>query len=151
MKDFDAERRSWSVADRTFILGGETFVARERLRPETLAEFEAETVLLPDEERTLHRLLAATDQAFLAMVEGGDDESAGSARTRYLALRADPEAPVDLDLLGEVTRWLFEQHTGRPTEPSSPSGTGRDGTSTTSTGTSSPQAEPEPTASLSVS
>lgn len=44
MKDFDAvrnERPRRTVEERTFRLGGETFVARDRFRPEAIAPLEA--------------------------------------------------------------------------------------------------------------
>lgn len=156
MKSFDDDLRTWAVEDRTFVLGGETFVARTEIRPEVLADFEDETIRVPEDERSLKRVLAANDKALLGMIEGGDEvdgdgaPAEGSARAKYLALRARTEDPVGLDRIAKVTEWLFEQHTNRPTGPSSPSGPGRDGTGTTSTGTSS-QSEPlvAPTPSLS--
>jgi hypothetical protein len=151
VKTFDDDRRSWSVEDRTFVLGGETFVARAEIRPEVLADFEDETIRVPEEERSLKLVLAANDKAFLAMVEGGDDLSAGSARERYLALRQRIDEPLDLDRIAAATAWLFERHSGRPTVPSLPSGDGRGGTGTTSTGTSSPPEVEAQTLSLSAS
>lgn len=147
-RDFDSERRTWNQDERTFTIGGETFVGRENIRPDVIADFEDVTVNSGTGERaSLRELIAATDRAILEMIEGGDDEADGSARTRYLALRADPSGLVSLDQLSGVAQWLVEQHTNRPTEPSPSSGNGRDGTGTTSTVTSSPPVAPELAAS----
>lgn len=183
-KNFDADRRSWSEESRTFTLGGETFVGRENIRPDVIADFEDVTVRRDGgaSGSTLRELIAATDRAILAMIEGGDlvelvpgpevpdpawvfDEEnpdavppmvpgpeveiakPGSARFRYLGLRADPAGTINLDQLTDVARWLVENHTNRPTEPSSPSGNGHGGTGTTLTATSSSPGVPAPTGS----
>lgn len=71
MKNFDEERRAWSQEGRTFQLGGAVFVAREHIRPEVLAAFEDATTR--KEGRTLAELIQASDNAFLTMIEGGED------------------------------------------------------------------------------
>lgn len=156
-RDFDAERRSWNVDDRTFVLGGRTFVARENIRPDVIADFEDVTVARNGTDVSLRDLVAATDRAILEMLEGGDavggdgEPVPDSPRAWYLQLRADPSGLVNLDQLSGVAKWLVEQHTNRPTVPSPPSGNGRDGTGTTSTAISSSPVAAAPTGSPSES
>lgn len=135
MKDFDSERRRWAAEDRTFKLGGETFVARETVMPETLALYEDR--LDSEGGQSLRNLIETTDVVLLLMIEGGDDLSETGAGGRYQRVRANDDDPVDLDTLAKVVEWIFEVHANRPTSPPGDSLSGPGGTGTTSTGISS--------------
>lgn len=172
-RDFDQQRlerrHSWSQEARTFVLGGHTFVGRASVRPEVLAEYHDR---VQADEAGLSHVIAATDDALLAMIEGGNDvqEQPGppvpdplnegalvpgppvlvpipdSPRARYLALRARTDDPIDLDILAEIVKWLVEVQGGRPTQPSADSLNGHASTGTSSTDTSSPPPVLAPTA-----
>lgn len=141
-RDFDADRRHWAPEDRTFLLGGEEFTARENVRPEVLALYEDRV----RGDRTLGDIIAVSDECILLMIEGGDavdregQPVPGSARARYLELRAREEDPIDLDTLAKITEWMFEVYAVRPTQPAAASSNGAGNTGTSSTVSSSPPA-----------
>lgn len=53
---------------------------------------------------------------------------------RFAARMNSAVEPITLDQAFKVWTWLVEQYSGRPTQPSSPSANGHDGTGTSSTG-----------------
>lgn len=140
MKNFDTEReeRKLSEEERTFVLGGETFVAKASVRPEALSQWDGIT-----QEMSVSQILEATDATVLALIENRDD-----AHNRYTAIRARDEDPIAVDDLVEVGKWLVEVQTGRPTEPQSGSTASPPTPGTTSTvESSSPETPKEPVAS----
>jgi hypothetical protein len=135
VKDFDTDRkaRSIPVEDRTFILGGETFIGRESVRPEALTKWDGIT-----DEMAVGEVLQATDDTILALIEDTDDGHA-----RYLALRQREDDPISVPDLVEVGTWLVEVQTGRPTEPPTASTDSPSTPGTTSTGEHSSPDTPE--------
>lgn len=109
MKNFDTDRktREIPVEERTFQLGGETFVARSSVRPEALTKWDSIS-----DDMNVTDVLKATDDTILALIEDGDN-----AHERYTALRAREDDPLTVPDLVEVGTWLVEVQTGRPTEP----------------------------------
>jgi hypothetical protein len=109
VKNFDTERkaREIPVEERTFVLGGETFIGRSSVRPEALTKWDGIT-----EDMSVGDVLQATDDTILALIEDTDD-----AHARYLALRQKEEDPLTVPDLVAVGTWLVEVQTGRPTEP----------------------------------
>lgn len=108
MKNFDTERkaREIPVEERTFVLGGETFIGRSSVRPEVLTKWDG-----IGDDMPITEVLKATDDTILALIE--DD----GAHARYLALRAKEDDPLTVPDLVAVGMWLVEVQTGRPTEP----------------------------------
>lgn len=112
MKNFDTERkaRSIPVEERTFTLGGDTFIARDSVRPEALTKWDG-----IDGNMEIGDVLEATDATIIALIEDTDN-----GHERYLALRAREDDPLTVPDLVAVGTWLVEVQTGRPTE--SPTG-----------------------------
>lgn len=122
MKNFDESRQARRRTDeqRSFTIGGETFMLKHGVRPEALAVFDTIT-----EDSSIIDTMGAWDTLFRELVEDTDD-----AHARYQRLRDDATDPLDLDDLQELVEWMMEQVTGRPT--GSPSGS-TDGRATTGT------------------
>lgn len=151
MKNFDEYREKRAlvgVEERSFQVGGETFVRRPAVRPEAVNPWEG---IAPgmDQDEVLERI----DLTVLALVEGGAKDE---AHKRWIALRKRETDPVTLqDLVGlrdpdtgdeiqpGIVPWLIEEMAGRPTRPSSSSSNGAATTETTSTDASSSPATPE--------
>lgn len=130
MKDFDTERRERQAAheeamgDRSFVVGGETFVYRGSSSYTVLGQ------IGNDEEMSPTELIGIMEQALLKMIEPGQEE-------RFLAaIRSDTD-PLTFGDLTALVRWLTEQQTERPTQAPSPSTSGDVATSTSSTEDSS--------------
>lgn len=105
MKDFDTKRKERSDRDRSFQIGGETFVRRTGLRPEVLLPWEK-----IGEDTPASEVLETIDLLVTDFIEPGDD-----AVARYQALRARDDDPVTLEDLQELVEWLVSEQTGRPT------------------------------------
>ena len=105
MKNFDEKRKARMERDRTFQIGGETFVMRVGLRPEVLIPWEQLT-----EETSATEVLNILDSIVLDFLEPHED-----AHQRYLDLRQRTEDPVTLTDLQELVEWLIAEQTGRPT------------------------------------
>lgn len=107
MKDFDQGRkaRKKTREERTFVLHGETFVARNALHPDVLSEYDG-----IDENDNASVILATIDNMIVEMIEPDDD-----AAVRYTAIRVDREDPVTLEDLMDLVKWVIEVQTGRPT------------------------------------
>lgn len=149
------ERAQVPPEDRSFVIGGETFVYRTSVAPERFKKWSmmvgGEYVLKDERGRPIldeHRQPVSTltedealviyDETILAFLEPGQEE-------KWKAVRAaDAANPLNLEDIKAVMRWLFDQQTGRPTgRPSgSSSGSATVGTGTTSTGESDSPAEP---------
>ncbi len=154
MKDFDLERKTRDEEgrdDRTFRLGGETFVVKAAIRPEALTEYEN---LTGDASAT--DTLAIIDRLIQAFIEPGDlvdnpyiDEQheddgqpaqIGERHLAYRQVRAVDDNPIGLPDLEALVEWLIETQTQRPTGPPSSSGASRRGTRNGSTEGSSSRA-----------
>lgn len=127
MKDFDQVREERRQADRSFKIGGETFVRKVGVRPEVLAEYEK-----LEETTAATETLELIDGIVVDLIEDAD-----GGHDRYRALRQREEDPLSLADMQEMVQWLVEEETGRPTQPPSPSTRGPGGTVTTLTGDSS--------------
>jgi len=129
VKNFDTQRseRNRSVEERTFQLGGETFVCRAGIKPEVLVPYED-----LDGSQTASETLAVIDQMIVDCLETHDD-----APARYRALRDRQDDPITLDDLTEVAKWMIETAVGRPTQQPVESSPSRDPNVTISTGASS--------------
>lgn len=125
MKDFDTERAARPTLDeeeRTFKLGGETFVIRPQVRPDVLTPVAG----IGTDGAPPGVVLAILDEFLTEILEGDGPE-------RYMTLRARETDILTFQDLDDVSAWAMEVVTGRPTERSSPS-TGSPGpTGTTST------------------
>ncbi len=106
-KNFDIGRkaRAKTEEDRTFILGGETFVAKDGVHPSALAAYDRIT-----EAAGVMETLSTVDDLILAMVEDRDN-----AHARYRVVRDNTEDVVSVEDLLELVKWLVELQTGRPT------------------------------------
>lgn len=109
MKNFDTERQAREIPaeERTFVLGGETFIGRSSVRPEALTKWDGIGDDMPVTE-----VLKATDDTILALIEDTDN-----AHERYRALRQKEDDPLTIPDLVAVGTWLVEVQTGRPTDP----------------------------------
>lgn len=106
-KNFDIgrEARKKTEDERTFILGGETFVAKDGVHPSALAAYDAIT-----EAAGVMATLATVDDLILAMIEDRDN-----AHARYRVIRDNTENVISVEDLLELVKWLVELQTGRPT------------------------------------
>lgn len=148
------ERSQKPVEERTFTIGGETFVARASVAPEAFARWSmmtaGEFVLRdgqgkpildgkgePISTLTEEEALKVYDETVLAFLDPGQEEKWAAVRD------IDAEIPLNLEDVKAVIRWLFEQQSARPTgQPSgSSSGSATAATGTPSTDASSSQAE----------
>jgi len=59
-------------------------------------------------------------------------DPADGGHERWAELRAREESPVTIGQLNSILTWLMEEQTGRPTEPPSPSASGRGRTAASS-------------------
>lgn len=129
MKDFDAarEERNDPAVDRTFRIGGELFEYRSSVRPEDLVAYDELTLSTPAGE-----VLRVADETIKVFLKDDDN------RERWDALRARTEDPITGRDINDLTVWLIQMQTGRPTPAPSPSGDGRAPNGTPSTENSSP-------------
>lgn len=138
MKNFDEARKEREQRDRSFQIGGEDFTYRPAVAPEAILRWSQMTGGEMADELTEEQALAIFDETVVAFLEPGQEEQWAKVR--------DPEAahPLNISDLRELVSWLFEEQTGRPTEPPSDSSDGPEspGTGTRSTGGSPLQAVP---------
>lgn len=155
VKDFDVlrEQRIGTPESRTFVIVGEQFVAKASVKPEMLTKYE--NVSTADSSTDT---MATIDELVLSMIEPGDGDwvddprvdpasvpegeqirKVGTDHARYLRLRAveNGENVLSIGDLREITEWLVERQTGRPTGLRSSSLHGREGTGDGSTARSS--------------
>ena len=123
LRDFDQE---FVAEDLEFKIGGESF-KMAYVRPEVLAAWEDEDV--PEKSADA---LVSTDTRIKMFLEPSN-----GAAERWDALRAREENPVTMGQLNAVLLWMVEVQSGRPTEPPSPSASGRGRTERSSKGESS--------------
>ena len=147
--DFDVARKQRATRDardrakRTFRIGGETFTWAPSARPEALTvlttirpgvrDAEGNYVLDADGEPVdrgtpLHESVEIIDGIIEDLIEPDND-----AHTRWHELRTRKVDPITLEDMQELVQWLIVQVANRtPTQPSSPSTTGRGRNATTS-------------------
>lgn len=135
MKNFDEKRKIRADRDRSFTIGGESFVIKSGLRPEVMLPWES-----IGETTAASEVLVTIDQLVHEMIEPADD-----AHARYDALRQRDEDPVTLEDLQELIEWLIAEQTGRPTGQPSGSTPSAVTTPTGSTESSSSPAAEEST------
>ena len=109
MKDFD-EGRIAPASDRTFRIGGETFVRKATVRPEALLGWDGIT---PESKST--ETLKVVDQLISDFV---------TEPAKWRELRQREEDPVSLQDMMKIVEWLIAGVTGFPTTAPSPSGPG---------------------------
>lgn len=128
MKNFDVERkhRHTPVEDRTFVLGGETFVAKEDVHPSVLVAFDR------IDGANFETLFEVIDGMIVDLIEPDNDSA-----DRYRRIRENTDDPITIETMTSVSNWLVEVMTGRPTGQPSGSAPGRPQTGTPSTGVSS--------------
>lgn len=128
MKNFDTARnqRKRTKDERTFIIGGEEFVARDGVHPDVLAQYDE-----INQDTTAIRTLEIIDNIIISFLEGDH-----SSEERYRAVRGKREDPITVEDLEDLVKWLMETQTSRPTGRPGDSSPGPDGITTTSTGIS---------------
>lgn len=111
MKNFDTSRkaRKRTHEERTFVLGGEEFVAKASLHPSAMAGYDS-----IDEDTKVNDVLDIVDELILESIEDTDN-----AHARYRVVRENRDDPVTVEDLTDLTKWLVEIQTGRPTGPPS--------------------------------
>jgi hypothetical protein len=130
------ERAQRPEEERTFVIGGETFVYRPSVPPEGYKRWSAMTggefilrdaqgkpVLDPASNTPISTLteddaLAILDETVISFLEPQYEEAWRRVRA------ADAPNPLTLDDIRALIRWLFEEQTGRPTGRSSDSSNG---------------------------
>lgn len=133
MKNFDEARREREQRDRGFQIGGEDFTYRPAVAPEAILNWSKMTGGEMGDDLTEEAALSIFDETVVAFLEPGQDEKWAKVR--------DPKAahPLNISDLRELVSWLFEEQSGRPTEPPSDSS---DGPGSPTTGTPSTEGSP---------
>lgn len=124
MRNFDEEARKERLdADRSFVIGGETFYYRAAVAPEVVLDWNDIVTGKVDSSDT-RVWVEMYDQTTLAMLAPGQEEKWKKVRS------ADVEHPLNISDVREVFYFLLEQATGRPTgEPQGSSdGSSQNGT-----------------------
>ncbi len=114
--------------------------------PKTMADFEPVTFALAGEEFTCHS--AVQGSVLLRFIADADSNDGGRAAQamrwfftqvmsedevkRFYELIDGDDFVIDMQALAEITSWLVETYSSRPTEPSKPSQGGRKKAGTTS-------------------
>lgn len=106
-KNFDIGRqaRLKTEDERSFVLGGETFVAKQAIHPSALAAYDAIS-----QADGVAATLDTVDDLVLTMIEDTDN-----AAGRYRAVRDNTADVITIEDLLDLVRWLVELQTGRPT------------------------------------
>lgn len=117
MKNFDVARQARSIRpakDRTFILGGETFIRRAAVPAEVMVDLDEISG-----GTSAGRVLEIVSGVIGEMCEDGAVE-------KWAALRARKghEDPLTLADVIEVVQWLIAEETEIPTSEPAPSGNG---------------------------
>jgi hypothetical protein len=115
--------------------------------PRTMADYEPVTFVLADQEFTCKA--AVQGSVLLKFISDADSNQGGRAATAMRTFFADvmdedevkkfydlidgEEYIFDMESLAEITSWLVETYSARPTAPSKPSSAGRKKAGTTST------------------
>lgn len=129
MKDFDAGRTAKRATEeeRTFKIGGETFVALRSVHPSVLSAYDK-----INKDTGITETLEIVDEVILQMIEDRE-----GAHGNYLKVRANKDDPITVEDLLELVKWLLEAQTDRPTGPPSASASGPTSTEASSTAVSS--------------
>lgn len=132
--DLDAKRRE-RPSEITITIGGETFRARTRVRPEATLEWDD---FYFGEDTSQKRQIEVADLTIKRFLVADD-------HGKYDALRANEDDPLTSQDLSDIVRALQEAAVGRPTEASSDSSPGTPDDAASSTdASSSPEATPTP-------
>ena len=109
MRNFDEERvgRQKPAAERTFQLGGETFMVKAAVKPESLSGFDELQALGDDPAIT--DAMAKIDDIILALLVNPRE-----AEPRYRAVRDNEEDAIDAETLRNLMEWAVEIATGTP-------------------------------------
>jgi hypothetical protein len=146
------ERAAIPAEDRTFVIGGESFVYRSSVAPESFKKWSmmigGEYVVKDERGRpmldadkqpistlTENEALAIYDDTVLAFLEPGQEEKWAKVRS------ADAANPLNLGDIKALMSWLFEVQSSRPIGRSNGSSPGSE---TTEPGTSSTAASSSP-------
>lgn len=124
MKNFDPARRARSTrpaAERTFMLGGETFIVRQRVPANVMTQLDEISGGGVSPGQVLEIIAGVVDD----MVEppGGD-------KWLELVARGGEDDPLTLADVMEVVSWLVENETNIPTSEPLPSGNGSENPTT---------------------
>lgn len=137
MQDLDAAREKRNVereeflGDRSFKFGGEIFTARSRVSFLALQELASINIETPGDQ-----VIEITERAVLNMIETEGHE-------RFKAVVASTDDPITVFDLNELSSFLVNEATKRPTQAPSLSTPGRASTGTDSKdSSSSPPAVP---------
>lgn len=141
MKNFDEsryqERSTRPASERTFVIGGQSFLLRSAVRPEVLARLDEVDMEAPGQ------VIAAVDSIIVDCLTEADREKWRQVRT------TDDEATlISLQDLTELLQWVMGALSGRPTERPSDSSDGSAPTGMFST-VVSPSTEPTPSPMIS--
>jgi hypothetical protein len=118
-------RNARLTGDRTFVIGGRTFVHRPGIAPEVVLVFEGVDEAEPG------AAVAILDEVIVECLEpeqpgvnGEGPVPAATAWTRVRKPEVPPENPITLGDMTDLIRWLMEKTTSRPTgQPSGSSPT----------------------------
>ena len=144
-RNFDVIWGADSLDARTFVMGGETFVVREAVRPEVLgAELSKLDAVREADDTGFVDVINAVDEFVIAMIEpdGGGEDAAG----RYRKLREVEDGGLSAGRIQQVRAWIIEkqtteveEQTGFPTTPPPASSRGPRRSGRSSTADSSSQ------------
>ncbi|HXJ30194.1 MAG TPA: hypothetical protein VNG35_06125 [Gemmatimonadales bacterium] len=118
MKNFDHDRQRRATrpaSERTFVLGGETFMLRARVPANVMTQLDEIT----SGQVSPGRVLDIVTGVVTDMVE-----PPGGEKWRELVARGAEEDPLTLADVIDVVQWLIENETNIPTSEPSPSGDG---------------------------
>lgn len=109
MRNFDEERRGRqkSGPDRTFNLGGETFMVKAAVKPEALGGFDRLQAL--GDNPDIADAMALIDEIILKLLVDPRE-----AEPRYRAVRDNEDDPIDSETLKNLMEWAVEIATGTP-------------------------------------
>lgn len=126
MRNFDEERRPVArPEDRSFIIAGQQFTVRERVRPEVLSRVDD---LSTDKSGTEN--IRTSDQIIIDCLLPED-------AARWHEARADETNIIEIDDMQRIANWALEVLTDRPLDESEPSLGISENTEPTSPGISS--------------
>ncbi len=116
-----------AAQDRDFTIGGETFTVK-RCPMATMGELvEMEKIFLAQEDVSYIDIAEFAEKRLRILI---DDQN--GAVSRWEALIASTENPVEYGEIVDVSKWAVELVTGLPTLPPSPSAVGRGKTAASS-------------------
>lgn len=124
-ENFDNKRRTVVDGDRSFVIIGQTFTIKRRVRPDTLGLLSA-----IDAATGIAESLIAIDEMIVAMLVKADQPRWTLAREFE---DEDGEQMIELDDMQHIIEWAVEKLTDRPLERPESSSDGSSTTAETST------------------